>query len=99
VHPPVEISEHELTSTATARGLLAKQTKAAVMQLEVVEEEEGLKFVLDMYRAEALSAILELDREGRIFKAGTTPINQAGRYPICQKCTLPVRQVLLRHSG
>jgi hypothetical protein len=54
---------------------VAKQTKAAVMQLEVGEEEvDGAtlpRVLLHMYRADLVTGIVEVDSAGTLLKLGT----------------------------
>jgi hypothetical protein len=61
--------------------MLANQTKAGVMQFEVVEadEDSGLaSCMVHLWRAEMLTGVLELDREAVVQKAGCCALHQPG---------------------
>jgi hypothetical protein len=78
IHPPTEIGNRQDANAAAALKLLERQTKPAVMELEVVEEDDEMSMFVSLHRADALTGIMEVDRSGRICKAGSSPIYQAG---------------------
>jgi hypothetical protein len=97
VHLPLNDSLHGDPRHA---AVVVNKAKAALMQLEVVEEEvmdddgdhlQGRKLILQFTRADHVTGLLEVDREGRICKAGDTELYQPGglavNYADGRRCT------------
>jgi len=100
---------NETTTTASGFGSrLNSQNmfRAAVMSVEIQDaseenaEEEPAGMMVHLWRAELLTAVVEVDRHNVIQKAGASPLHQAGA---CQQrcCTTacrprPLRACLLR---
>lgn len=65
--------------------MLANQTKAGLLQLEVVEADDehgGVTSIMaHLWRADMLTGVLEVDKGGIIQKAGCCALHQPGALP------------------
>lgn len=75
--------------------MLANQTKAGLLQLEVQELEDDtgsvIAITVHMWRSDMLLGVVEVDREGYIAKAGCCALHQPGVFAVgdCVRvCTL-----------
>ena len=63
-------------------NMLNNQTKAALLQLEVVLSDDDdhsiASITAHIWRAEMLTGVLEVDKEQMIIKAGCCPLHQPG---------------------
>lgn len=64
-------------------NILANQTKAALISLEVTETESDLgvtevSIIVHLWRAEQLMSLIEVDKQGMITRTGTCQLDPAG---------------------
>lgn len=68
--------------------MLANQTRAALLTLEVCEQEDqqgGIHvscITAHLWRAEQLNGVVEVDKDGLIAKAGCCALHQPGEYTL-----------------
>lgn len=75
--------------------MLANQTRAALMTLEVSEQEDEQGHVrvvgitAHLWRAEQLNGVVEVDKDGLIAKAGCCALHQPGRLSVADNDSKP----------
>eukprot|EP00775_Hariotina_reticulata_P007071 gene7071-7284_t len=83
VHPPMTAEEVAVAkSNVMHANMLANQTKPAILQLEFEEADDDFggvaSIIVHLWRADMMTGVVEVDRQGVIVKAGCCDLHMAG---------------------
>jgi hypothetical protein len=84
--PAMQASIDNEETNSLARHLLAQQTKPAILQFDVKEVDDAVQITVILQRADAVTGVLEVSREGFICNSLPLPLYNAGELPVmaCQ---------------